>query len=267
MQITVTDKGFVATEPLTPIGYAGEVNSRQLEVSHPHFKDCCYQILVKRYDGLYKLGVVDGIATIPPSLLKTATTLDCQFVAIATPCSVVNAEADNFAFMSSPFQLTVAPGLEVGGLSPIPTYEELQEMYCNINMAKAEVENAKKSNEQIYQSIQAALQQVYNTPVVDLEIKFRDEYKKQLDIIAEEHFVEFTSAITNEIIARITNGEVIPGGSQMGEVATMSKDELAAYIEQIHNELVDEVKSGTASWFPNSGVYTMSKKGDVIGGR
>ena len=267
MQITVTDKGFVATEALTPVGYAGEINSRQLEVSHPHFKDCVYQILVKRYDGLYKLGVVDGIATIPPSLLKTATTLDCQFVAINTPCSVVNAEADSFAFMSSPFTLTVAPGLDIGGLSPIPTYEELQQMYCNINLAKAEVENAKKSNEQIYQSIQAALREVYNTPVVDLESEFRAEYKKQLDAIAEEHFVDFTSAITNEIIARITNGEVVPGSANVGEVAAMSMTELSEYITLIHNQLVEEVKSGKAEWFPSNPAYTMSQNGNVIGGR
>ena len=267
MKITVTDTGFVATEALAPIGYAGEVNSRSLEVRHPHFKDCYYQILVKRYDGLYKLGVTDGIATVPPSLLKTATTLNCQFVAIATPCSVANAEADNFAFMSAPFTLEVAPGLDIGGLSPIPTYEELQQMYCNINMAKAEVELAKKSNEQVYQAIQAALQQVYNTPVVDLEAQFREEYKKQLDEIAEEHFSEFITAITDEITARITNGEIIPGSSELTDVATMTKDELTAYITDVHNQLVKEVKSGTASWFPNSGAYTMSRKGDVVGGR
>ena len=266
MKITIIDSGFVTGDFLKPVGYAGEMNSRSLEVSHPHFKDCYYQILVKRYDGLYKLGVTDGVAVIPPSLLKTATKLECQFVALSTPCSVVNAETDTFVFKSDAFSLDVAPGLEVGGLSPIPTYEELQEMYCNINQAKAEVENAKKSNEQVYQAIQAALQNVYNTPVVDLEQQFRDEYKKQLDEIAAEHAAEFTTAIMNEIIAKITNGEVIPGNNS-GEVGQMTTEELTAFITKIHNQLTQEVKTGTAKWFPNNAAYTMSIKGDVIGGR
>lgn len=268
MQITVTDSGFVAKDALTPVGYAGEMNSRSLEIRHPHFKDCYYQLLVKRYDGLYKLNVDNGISTIPPSLMKTATTLDCQFVAMSTPCSVNNAETDTFVFKSSPFTLTVAEGLNIGGISPVPTYEELQEMYCNINKAKAEVDAAKRDNEQIYQAIQAALQQVNNTPVVDLESQFRAEYKKQLDEIAEEHFQEFTSAILDEVIARITNGEVIPGSAcDCGAVGNMTSDELIELVTDIHNQLMQEIKSGTASWFPNNGAYTMSQKGDVVGGR
>ena len=96
MDIRILDSGFVTGDFLKPVAYAGEINSRKLNIIHPMFKDCVYQVLVKRYDGLYRLGVDDGMAEIPPSLTKTATTLECQFVAVAMPDTVNNVEVDDF---------------------------------------------------------------------------------------------------------------------------------------------------------------------------
>lgn len=203
MDITVVDTGFVQTEALKPIGYAGERNSRKLNIIHPHFKDCYYQLLVKRFDELYTLGIVDGVCDIPPSLLRSAVTLNCQFVALSTPCSIQDAEVDTFVFKSDAFTLTVAEGLNIGNLSPIPTYEDLQKMYCNINNAKAEVEKAKADNAAILKSIQAALDNVKNTPYEDIEEAWRDAYKKQLDDIANEHFEQFSEDIMTELLKRL----------------------------------------------------------------
>ncbi len=268
MKITVVDSGFVTYESLTPVGYAGEMNSRRLEITHPYFKDCYYQLLVKRFDGLYTLGVVDGVAEIPPSLLRSPAKLECQFVAMSTPSSVVNSETDTFIFKSNAFNLEVAQGLNTGNISPVPTYEELQNMYRNIDAAKAEVEKAKQDNEAILQAIQRALDEAHKVPIVDLEEKFRQAYRDQLKQISDEYFDKFSEDIMNEIIKRLENEELI-GVCECTEVGKMTKDQLAQYIKEIHNKLIAEAKSGNATWLRSSnfGSYTMSPKGDIIGGR
>lgn len=266
MEITVIDSGFVQTEALKPVGYAGERNSRSLNIIHPHFKDCYYQLLVKRFDELYTLGIVDGICDIPPSLLRSEVTLNCQFVALSTPCSVIDAETDTFVFKSDAFTLKVAKGLDIGNLSPIPTYEELQTMYCNIANAKAEVDKAKADNEAILKAIQAALDNVKNTPYEDIEQAWKDAYKKQLDDIANEHFEEFANDLMNELVKRLTDEGLI---GEIGEVGKMSKAELEETIKRIHNQLIEEAKSGTATWtkvLNRVGHYTMTKDGKIIGG-
>lgn len=267
MNITITDKGFVQTEALTPIGYAGERNSRKLLITHPHFKDCYYQLLVKRYDELYTLGVVDGVCDIPPSLLRSAVSLNCQFVAMSTPCSIQNSETDTFVMKSDAFSLQVAEGLNIGNLSPIPTYEELQNMYCNINNAKAEVDKAKKDNENILKAIQDALRAAQNTPYEDVEKTWEEAYKAKLDEIASEHFEEFADDLMTELIKRLNESGI---ASEVGEVGKMSKQELEALITKIHNDLVAEAKSGTATWskvFDRVGAYTLTQDGKIVGGR
>lgn len=268
MKITVVDSGFVTYDSLNPVGYAGEMNSRKLEISHPHFKDCYYQILVKRFDGLYTLGVTDGIAEIPPSLLRSPADLECQFVAMSTPDSVNNSETDTFVFKSNAFTLEVAQGLNIGNMSPIPTYEELQKMYNNIDNAKAEVDKAKEDNEAILQAIQKALDSAHKVPVVDLEENFRKGYKAQLDAISSEHFQQFSEDITSEVIKRLEDDNLL-SKCDCSDVGKMTTEQLTQYIKQIHSQLVNEAKSGTATWLRNQNfdAYTMSPKGDIIGGR
>lgn len=267
MDITITDKGFVQTEALTPVGYAGERNSRKLFIIHPHFKDCYYQLLVKRFDELYTLGVTDGVCEIPASLLRSAVTLNCQFVALSTPCSVQNDETDTFVMKSDAFTLQVAEGLNVGNLSPIPTYEELQKMYCNIHNAQAAVDKAKKDNEEILKAIQDALKAAQDKPYDDVEQAWKDAYKEKLDEIANEHFEEFADELMTELIKRLHEMSDI---GEIGEVGKMSKEELEATIKKIHNQLIEEAKSGTATWsrvYNRIGAYTMSQDGKIIGGR
>lgn len=68
MNVTVIDSGFVSGDfLLKPLGYSGEMNSRKVYITHPHFKDCYYQLLIERYDGLFRVGIQDGECLIPPS--------------------------------------------------------------------------------------------------------------------------------------------------------------------------------------------------------
>ena len=57
---------------------------------------------------------------------------------------------------------------------------------------------------------------------------------------------------------------------EIGEVGKMTKEELEATIKKIHNQLIEEAKSGTANWsrvYNRIGAYTMSQDGKIIGGR
>ena len=262
--ITVLDTGFVQIDTLKPVGYAGEINSRCLEITHPHFKDCYYQLLVKKNDDLYTLGVNEGMANIPASLLRTATKLNCQFVALATPDSITNSEVDNFVFKSNAFGLVVAEGLNTCGLSPIPPYEQLQEMYKNIEDAKNEVEKAKKDNLAILAQIEIALDSVKQSSTAGLEHAFRDEYIKQLKQLNDEQFEEFVSDVFDEIIKRLEDsGEI--GECPCSDVGKMSKEELKSYITKIHNDLINEAKQGKLSLSNKFGAYTMNTRGEIIG--
>lgn len=260
MDITIIDSGFVTGDFLKPIGYAGEANSRKLTIIHPHFTGCYYQILVKRYDGLYRLGIDDnGEAVLPPSLLKTATTLECQFVAIAEPNTVQNAETDTFVFKSNAFNVTVAQGLDTGNLSPVPTYEELQEMYKQINAAKAEVDNAKASNERILAAIEEALTASRTQPVQELSEEVLAAFKAELQEVASEYLSEgFYNDIVTEVLERLGQSHAC------GELCNMSQEQLIALIRSIIQQIP---QPSVGSWLSNQFAYTMNQQGNVVGGR
>lgn len=260
MNITVIDTGFVSGDfTLQPIGYAGERNSRKLYITHPHFKDCFYQVLVKRYDGLYKLGIQDGEIVIPPSLLRTATTLECQFVAVSKPESITDPETDTFLFTSKPFNLTVDRGLDISNCEPIPTYEELQQMYKDLNKARDSIEDAKRDNEEILKSIQAALDESHKQPIAEISQEVLDEYRKQFADVCEDYLADgFFDDVTAEVVARI-------GEMQCGDLCKMTTEELKNLIRDTMSEMKTEVVSGTASWLTTSNHF-MSTQNKIIGG-
>ena len=45
MNITIKQNGFVTGDFLEPVAYAGEVNSRLLNIIHPTFENAFYQLL------------------------------------------------------------------------------------------------------------------------------------------------------------------------------------------------------------------------------
>lgn len=275
MKITVLDSGFVTGDFLKPVAYAGEMNSRKLDIVHPHFKDCYYQILIKRYDGLYTLGIDDGVATLPPSLTRSATTLECQFVAMSTPDSVQNSETDTFVFESNSFKLTVAQGMDKGGLSPVPTYEELQHMYANIRNAKSEVEKAKADNERILIAIQEALAAAHKVPTIDIEVEVRNRFREQLDQIASEYYEEFTQDIVAEVLRRVTEQQAIcckachpstDEPSSPDSPTNISVDELQELVENILNDMLKELQTNTATWYSKRPTHSLSQSNSSIGG-
>lgn len=158
MNITIKQNGFVTGDFLEPVAYAGEVNSRVLNIVHPTFENAFYQLLVIKDNRPYVLGIDNGKVIIPPSLTDIATTLQCQFLAtrknenIDTSTNTCDCYPDStndcrhMIFKSDKFTLKVAEGLNLNGLTPIPPYEQLVEIYNNINKAKLVVEQAKADN-------------------------------------------------------------------------------------------------------------------------
>lgn len=282
MKITILDSGFVTGDFLKPVAYAGEVNSRKLDVVHPHFKDCYYQILVHKGDGLYRLGIQDGVATIPPSLTATAQKLTCQFTALSTPESVQNEETDPFVWYSDEFHLTVAPGMNKAGLTAIPTYEELQDMYKNIAEAKAEVEKAKADNEKKVIAMQEAIAMARQVPTVDIEREVRDRFRNQLDLVASEYYEDFTQDIITEVMKRVEESKTPctncckpsenpdnpenPGDND--DIGNMTKDDLQTLISGILKDMLVELQNNTATWYSKRPTYTMGQNSNVAtGGR
>ena len=260
MNVTVIDSGFVSGDfLLKPLGYSGEMNSRKVYITHPHFKDCYYQLLIERYDGLFRVGIQDGECLIPPSLMRTATDLKCHFVAISTPDSVTNAESDTFLFQSAPFTLKIAEGLTQSHACAIPTYEELQRMYNNIADAQAAVDRAKADNEAILRSIEEALAKAHEEPIAEISAEVLEQYRKQFADMCEDYLADgFFDDVAAEVVARV-------GECSCGDVGKMSTEELRAMIESIVAEMKTEVSNGTASWLSTTHHF-MNTDGEVIGG-
>lgn len=157
MQIVIKQNGFVTGDFLEPVAYAGEVNSRIIDIVHPTFDNAIYQLLIIKDKHPYVLGIDNGTIMLPPSLISNATTLECQFLATRkNENNIINNNCDCFSnsmndcrhmiFKSDKFTLKVAEGLNLNGLNPIPPYEQLVEIYNNINDAKLSVEKAKADN-------------------------------------------------------------------------------------------------------------------------
>ena len=67
MNITIKQNGFVTGDFLEPVAYAGEVNSRLLNIIHPTFENAFYQLLIIKDNRPYILGIDNGKVIIPPS--------------------------------------------------------------------------------------------------------------------------------------------------------------------------------------------------------
>lgn len=165
-EIIIKQSGFVTGDALlNPIAYAGEMNSRLLKITHPTFENCYYQLLIKKNEYPYVIGIESGETMIPPSLINIATKLECQFLAIrkndkidinSNICDCIPNSSDdcaNMIFKSDVFILNVAQGLNLNGLTPIPPYEQLVDIYNNISKAKLAVEKVKLENMQLLETI------------------------------------------------------------------------------------------------------------------
>lgn len=182
-EIIIKQTGFVTGDALlNPIAYAGEMNSRMLNVTHPTFDNCHYQLIIVKDNYPYVVGIEDGQVLIPPSLTNIATTLNCQFVATrnrdnmdinSNLCDCVASSSNDcahFVFKSDKFTLNVAQGLNLNGLTPIPPYEQLIDVYNNISKAKLAVEKVKAENTQLLETINAKLDELQNAGyLLDLE--------------------------------------------------------------------------------------------------
>lgn len=171
-EIIIKQSGFVTGDALlNPIAYAGEMNSRIISVTHPTFENCHYQLLVIKNNYPYRLGIVDGEVMFPPSMINVATKLECQFLAVRknddldinNMCDCYPNSMNDCAHMiykSDAFYLTVAKGLDLNGLTPIPPYEQLVDIYNNISKAKLAVEKVKLENMQLLETINQKLDEL-----------------------------------------------------------------------------------------------------------
>lgn len=171
--LIIKDNGFVTGDALlNPIAYAGEMNSRFINIVHPTFDNCFYTLLAIKNGYPYTLGIEDGKVMLPPSLINTETKLQCQFIATRKnneinvalgACNCFMGTSDDcttMIFKSDEFTLNVAKGLNLNGLNPIPPYEQLVDIYNNISNAKLEVEKAKVENEEILNKIEEKIEEL-----------------------------------------------------------------------------------------------------------
>lgn len=176
MNITVLDSGFVTGDFLSPVAFAGEVNSRILNIVHPNYENCHYQLIVIKNNHAYKLGIDNGKVLLPPSLMSDACKLDCCFVAFRAKsnnddvCNCLPSYSNDCSDMlmkSDKFTLIVGEGLNINGLSPIPPYEELIDAYNNLAIAKSSIEQAKLENQKIANTIDERIDILQSTKVND----------------------------------------------------------------------------------------------------
>lgn len=195
-EVIIKQNGFVTGDALlNPIAYAGEMNSRVITITHPVFDNCYYQLIIKKNDYPYSLGIIDGEIMLPPSLTNVAGILECQFVAIRkndemninnSKCDCLMNSSDDCAHMiykSDVFKLRIAEGLSLNGLTPIPPYEQLIDIYNNISKAKLAVEKAKVENMQLLETINQKIDDLQQSGYLldlDKERKARMQADNQL---------------------------------------------------------------------------------------
>ena len=201
MKITIQQSGYVSGDFLKPVAYAGEMNSRVIEITHPLFDNSFYQLLIIKENRPYVLGIEDGKCMLPPSLTDIACKLKCQFMALrksdidltenTCDCYPTSSnDCSHMIFKSDEFTMTVKEGLNINGLTPIPPYEQLVDMYNNLNKAKLSVEKAKIENETISNRISEKLEDLqtsnYLLNLQNEQTKRKNEDEKinsQLDLI------------------------------------------------------------------------------------
>lgn len=172
-EIIIKQSGFVTGDALlNPIAYAGEMNSRILKITHPTFENCYYQLIIKKHNYPYVVGIENGETMLPPSLINVAASLECQFLAIRKndnidinsnlcDCQPMSSnDCAHMIFKSDTFILNVAQGLSLNGLTPIPPYEQLVDIYNNISKAKLSIEKTKLENMQLLETINQKLDEL-----------------------------------------------------------------------------------------------------------
>lgn len=197
--IVIKQSGFVTGDALlNPIAYAGEMNSRILNITHPTFDNCYYQLIIKKNNYPFVIGITNGETMLPPSLTNIATNLECQFLAIRKNDNIdINSnlcdcqptssnDCANMIFKSDLFILRVAEGLSLNGLTPIPPYEQLVDVYNNISKAKLLVEKTKAENLQILETIEQKIKELQNQGyLLDLNNEIQARKAKDSELQAE----------------------------------------------------------------------------------
>ena len=193
MDITIQNSGYVVADSMTPVAYAGEMNSRVLNIIHPTYSNAIYQLIVVKEHRPYILSVVDGKCSLPPSMTDIACILECQFIAARKDENAELNDCDCYPsysndcsqllFKSDSFKLKVAEGLNLNGLTPIPPYEQLMDMYNNLTKAKLSVEQAKADNEMVANAIDEKIKQLQSQQyVTDLNKEATIRAKKDEDL-------------------------------------------------------------------------------------
>lgn len=229
MDITVLDSGFVTGDFLKPVAYAGEMNSKILNIVHPTFDNAIYQLIVVKENRPYSLGIENGKILLPPSLTDIECILKCQFIAIRKSnddlnncdCQFTSSnDCTDMLFKSDSFSLKVAQGLNLNGLTPIPTYEELLDSYNNLTKAKLAVEKAKADNENVVNALDQKIQELQNNKyltnlnVESLNRKEKDDELERridaiFDILQENDINSFISNILNNSAIKNNMNEII----------------------------------------------------------
>ena len=210
MTITILQNGFVTGDFLEPVAYAGEMNSKFIDIVHPLFENAIYQLIIVKNGYPYKVGITDGKCMLPPSLTDVATTLQCQFVAARimnndNGCDCYPDRSDDCAhmvFKSDEFKLTVKQGLNLNGLTPIPTYESVADMYNNLSKAKLAVEKAKADNMAVANTIDEKINKLQSTEYkenLNAEISARKLSDEQINVKVDKLLNMFNSEINNFI--------------------------------------------------------------------
>lgn len=277
MKVTIVDSGFVSYDTIKPVGYAGEMNSRQLDIIHPHFTNCYYQIIAVKDGNPYTLGVEDGVVIIPPSLLRTAGTIECQFIAMSTPDSVTNRETDTFVFKSNKFTLRVDEGLNLGGVTPVPTYESLLQMQSEVEAAQQEVDNAIASNEKILSAIQEALDIQKQLNQAGLDEQYIAIYKSQLDKLTSDQFDDFVERVISETLTRILDrypprpcpisescSTPCPPQPQPQPQPEIDENKIKQIVSEVIKKQLNDLSG--KNWYSTRGHHSMSQSGKIIGG-
>lgn len=180
MTITILSNGFVKLSSVDPVAYAGEMNSRFIDIVYPTFENAQYQLIVVKEKRPYILGINGGQVMLPPSMTDIATTLECQFIASRKNLNSSNCgpqysnDCSTMIFKSDSFTLKVAEGLNLNGLTPIPTYEVVSDMYKNLTQAKYIIEQSKAENQELAEAIEHKLDEL-KTGQSSLNLKVLDD--------------------------------------------------------------------------------------------
>ena len=239
MDITILQNGFVTGDFLEPVAYAGEMNSRIINITHPLFDNSFYQLIIIKENRPYRIGINNGTFILPPSLTDVACTLQCQFVAARkndntslTNCDctpISSNDCSDLVFKSDSFNMIVKEGLKLNGLTPIPPYEQLVDMYNNLEKAKMLVEKSKLENQHIAEKI--------NDKIEDLQ---SSQYLNSLDNerqVRNNQYVNIQQQLTNlnTVLNNIT--ELIESKS-IYTIKYYVNDKLVKTDYKRHNEII-----------------------------